>query len=36
MPFIETLEEATHFRNGPGVYAHQISPWQGDSALMSH
>jgi len=33
MPFIETLEEAAHFRNGPEVYAHQLSPWRDDSAL---
>jgi len=33
MPFIETLEEAAHFRNGPEVYANQISPWRSDSAL---
>lgn len=34
MPFIETLEEAAHFRKGPQVYANQISPWQGDSPLF--
>lgn len=34
MPFIETLEEAAHFRKGPSVYAGQISPWRDDSALM--
>lgn len=28
MPFIETFEEASHFRNGPAVYAHQKSPWK--------
>ena len=33
MPFIETLEEAAHFRNGPEVYSHQLSPWREDSAL---
>ncbi|MEI6546687.1 MAG: hypothetical protein WCN85_06675, partial [Burkholderiales bacterium] len=33
MPFIETLEEAAHFRNGPEVYVNQISPWRSDSAL---
>ena len=35
MPFIETLEEAAHFRNGPEVYANQISPWRSDSAFPS-
>jgi hydroxymethylglutaryl-CoA lyase len=33
MPFVETLEEASHFRNGPEVYAGQIAPWQAGSAL---
>jgi hydroxymethylglutaryl-CoA lyase len=33
MPFIETLEEASHFRKGPGVYEGQIAPWQPGSAL---
>jgi hydroxymethylglutaryl-CoA lyase len=28
MPFVETLEEASHFRKGPSVYAGQIAPWQ--------
>jgi hydroxymethylglutaryl-CoA lyase len=28
MPFVETLEEASHFRNGPGVYAGQRVPWR--------
>ncbi len=28
MPFVETLDEAAHFRNGSQVYSHQISPWQ--------
>jgi hydroxymethylglutaryl-CoA lyase len=27
MPFVSTLEEASHFRNGPSVYAGCISPW---------
>ena len=35
MPFVETLEEASHFRNGPEVYEGQISPWQDGSALIS-
>ncbi len=35
MPFVETLEEASHFRNGPSVYEGQISPWQEGSALIS-
>ncbi len=33
MPFVETLEEASHFRNGPSVYEGQIAPWQPGSAL---
>jgi hypothetical protein len=33
MPFVETLEEAAHFRKGPGVYAHQLSPWKTGDAL---
>ena len=33
MPFVETLEEAAHFRKGPGVYAHQLSPWNTGDAL---
>ena len=28
MPFVETLDEAAHFRKGGQVYSHQISPWQ--------
>jgi hydroxymethylglutaryl-CoA lyase len=28
MPFVETLEEAAHFRNGPKVYAHRTAPWR--------
>ena len=35
MPFVETLDEASHFRNGPSVYEGQISPWQEGSALIS-
>ena len=35
MPFVESLEEASHFRNGPSVYEGQISPWQEGSALTS-
>ena len=34
MPFVETLEEAAHFRKGASVYAGQISPWQEGSALI--
>jgi hydroxymethylglutaryl-CoA lyase len=34
MPFVETLEEASHFRNGPEVYEGQISPWQDGSPLI--
>jgi hydroxymethylglutaryl-CoA lyase len=33
MPFVESLEEAAHFRNGPSVYAGQISPWREGDAL---
>ena len=33
MPFVETLEEASHFRNGPEVYEGQIAPWQ-DSDIL--
>ncbi len=33
MPFIETLEEAAHFRHGASVYQGQIAPWQPGSAL---
>jgi len=33
MPFVETLEEARHFRNGPSVYEGQLSPWTESSAL---
>jgi len=36
MPFVETLEEASHFREGPDVYARQLSPWkEGDPLLRS-
>jgi hydroxymethylglutaryl-CoA lyase len=35
MPFVETLEEASHFRSGPKVYAHKAKPWKADSALMT-
>ncbi|WGL54128.1 citramalate synthase [Nocardioides sp. BP30] len=28
MPFVETLEEASHFRLGPEVYAGQRTPWR--------
>jgi hydroxymethylglutaryl-CoA lyase len=27
MPFIETLDEAKHFRKGPAVYQNSMSPW---------
>ena len=33
MPFVETLEEASHFRNGTSVYEKQISPWREGDAL---
>jgi hydroxymethylglutaryl-CoA lyase len=35
LPFVETLEEASHFRKGTGVCAHQVRPWKPDSALMT-
>ena len=35
MPFVESLEEASHFRNGPSVYEGQISPWQQGSPLIA-
>ncbi|MFC1983402.1 citramalate synthase [Chloroflexota bacterium] len=34
MPFVETLEEAAHFRKGPSVYAHQLSPWEKGASLF--
>ena len=34
MPFVETLEEAAHFRKGPEVYEGQIAPWSEGSALI--
>jgi len=27
-PFVETLQQATHFKRGPEVYAEAISPWK--------
>lgn len=33
MPFVETLAEAAHFRNGAGVYDGQLSPWREGDAL---
>lgn len=33
MPFVETLEEAAHFRKGADVYEGQISPWREGDAL---
>ena len=35
MPFVETLDEASHFINGSSVYEGQISPWQENSALLA-
>ena len=35
MPFVETLEEAAHYRKGPGVYENQLSPWREGDALTS-
>jgi hydroxymethylglutaryl-CoA lyase len=34
MPFVETLEEASHFRKGKDVYANQMTPWKSDDALL--
>jgi len=33
MPFVETLQEAAHFRMGPDVYAGQLTPWKDGDAL---
>ncbi len=33
MPFVETLDEASHFRTGASVYEGQISPWREGDAL---
>jgi len=33
MPFVETLDEAAHFRKGPEVYAGQLAPWRDGDAL---
>ena len=33
MPFVESLEEAAHYRKGPSVYRGQISPWREGDAL---
>jgi hydroxymethylglutaryl-CoA lyase len=33
MPFVETLDEAAHFRKGADVYADQLSPWKSGDAL---
>lgn len=35
MPFVETLDEASHFLRGPDVYEGQISPWGDGSALLA-
>ena len=35
LPFVETLHEASHFRQGPAVYAHQVKPWREDSPLLT-
>ena len=34
MPFIESLKEASHFRNGAEVYQDQRSPWSSSDALV--
>ncbi len=33
MPFVETLDEASHFRRGADVYDGQLSPWREGDAL---
>ena len=33
MPFVETLDEASHFRQGPEVYAHRTAPWSGTDVM---
>ena len=33
MPFVETLDEAAHFRKGRSAYAEQSSPWRAGDAL---
>ena len=35
MPFVETLEEAAHFRLGPEVYRDQLSPWKPGDPLYA-
>jgi hydroxymethylglutaryl-CoA lyase len=30
MPFVETFEEAQHFRLGPETYAGCLAPWKQD------
>ena len=34
MPFVETLPEAAHFRNGPSVYEGRLCPWKDGDALI--
>jgi hydroxymethylglutaryl-CoA lyase len=34
MPFVETLEEAAHFRMGPAVYEGQLAPWRENDVLL--
>ena len=33
MPFVETLNEAAHFRKGPTVYKGQLAPWRTDDPI---
>ncbi|MAI41020.1 MAG: hypothetical protein ACJ0Q6_06960 [Candidatus Azotimanducaceae bacterium] len=35
MPFVETLNEAAHFRKGPIVYEGQLAPWRKGDPLSS-
>jgi hydroxymethylglutaryl-CoA lyase len=34
MPFVETLDHAGHFRDGPSAYAGQTAPWTLNDALL--
>lgn len=34
MPFVETLEQAAHFRRGPSAYDGQPAPWREGSPLL--
>lgn len=36
LPFVETLNEAQHFRQGISACAHQLRPWKAGSALRNY